>query len=66
MKQLAPLPLALPGNAVWRLQYGEIVVDEVLSVKLSRDLKELRAEGKFSFCSLLEEPESIWHVASEK
>ena len=68
IKQLALLPLALPGNAVWRLQHGGIVVDEVLSasVKLSRDLKELRAEGKFSFYSFLEEPESVWHVASEK
>lgn len=68
IKQLAPLPLALPGNAVWRLQHGEIVVDEVLSarVKLSKDLKELRADGKFSFYSLLEEPESIWHVVSKK
>lgn len=68
IKQLAPLPLALPGNAVWRLQHGEIVVDEVLSasVKLSRDLKESRAEGRFSFYSPLEEPESLWHVAFEK
>lgn len=68
IKQLALLPLALPGNAVWRLHHGEIAVDEVLSVsvKLSRDLKELRAEGNFSFYSLLEKPESIWHVASEK
>lgn len=68
IKRLALLPLALPGNAVWRLQHGEIAVDEVLSasVKLSRDLKEFRAERKFSFYSLLEKPESIWHVASEK
>lgn len=68
IKQLAPLPLTLPGNAVWRLQHGEIVVDEVLSarVKLSRDLKELRADGKFSFYSLLEEPESTWHGVSKK
>lgn len=55
IKQLALLPLPLPGNAVWRLQHGETAVDEVLSasVKLSRDLKELRAQGKFSFYSLL-------------
>lgn len=68
IKQLALLPLALPGNAVWRLQHGEMAVDEVLSgsVKLSRDSKKLRAEGKFSFYSLLEKRESIWHVASEK
>lgn len=53
IKRLALLPLALPGNAVWRLQHGEIAVDEVLSasVKLSRDLKEFRAERKFSFSS---------------
>lgn len=49
IKQLAPLPFAWPANEVWRLQHGEIVVDEMLSagVRLSRDLKELGAEGKF-------------------
>lgn len=58
----------MSGNAVWRLQHGEIVVDQVLSssVKLARDLKELRAQGKFSFYCLLEEPESTWDVVSEK
>lgn len=49
IKQLAPLPFARPANEVWRLQHGEIVVDEMLSAgaRLSRDLKELGAEGKF-------------------
>lgn len=49
IKQLAPLPFSRPANEVWRLQRGEIVADEMLSAsaRLSRDLKELRAEGKF-------------------
>jgi len=56
IKQPALLPFVPPGNAVWRLQHGEIAAAEVLSTtaELSRDLKELRAEGKL-FYSLLEE-----------
>lgn len=57
IKQAVLLTFALPGNTVWKLQRGEIIGDEVLSTsaKLSRDLKELRAEGKLLFYSLLEE-----------
>lgn len=35
-------------------------------MKLSNDLKELIAQGKFSFYSLPEEPESTWDIVSEK